>query len=381
MATWWRTRRAGPRHIDAEAARQAVLDAPGEVPRHGLPQGAVILVALGGAVVTAFGLSAIRSIVAPVLLALVLTICAHPVRTGLERRGVPRGLATTAVVVAVFVLLSAFAAALVLAFARFVALLPDYAPQLHAVGETVAGWLSDLGFSPAQVQQATSGLDPGRIESFVTGALGSVANLTFGLVVILTTLILMPMDASYLGPILGQMRRGHARAVVALESYAAGVRRYMTVTAALGAAQGLLNAVALVLLAVPGAFLWGLLSFLCSFIPNIGYFIAIVPPLVFGYLSGGLPTVVWVIVVYGAINGVVQSIVQPRVVGNAVLLGQTITFVSVLFWAAVIGPIGALLAIPLTLLVRLVLVDTDPNARWWRPALGDLSRIRENRKP
>ncbi|TPW68314.1 AI-2E family transporter, partial [Schumannella sp. 10F1B-5-1] len=68
------------------------------------------------------------------------------------------------------------------------------------------------------------------------------------------------------------------------------------------------------------------LSFLCSFIPNIGYFIAIIPPIVFGALVGGWPTVIWVIVIYGVINAVVQSIVQPVVVGNAVLLNQTITF-------------------------------------------------------
>ena len=72
------------------------------------------------------------------------------------------------------------------------------------------------------------------------------------------------------------------------------------------------------LLGVPGAALWGVLAFLCSFIPNVGYFIAIIPPIVFGALVGGWPLVLAVIVVYGVINAVVQSLVQPRVVGNAV---------------------------------------------------------------
>ena len=59
-------------------------------------------------------------------------------------------------------------------------------------------------------------------------------------------------------------------------------------------------------------------------------------------------------------------------VGNAVSLSQTLTFFSVLFWAVVLGPIGAILAVPLTLLVRAVLVDSDPRARVWRAAIGDL---------
>jgi AI-2 transport protein TqsA len=87
--------------------------------------------------------------------------------------------------------------------------------------------------------------------------------------------------------------------------------------------------------------------------------------------------VIAVILVYGVINAIVQSVIQPRVIGNAVSLNQTITFFSVLFWAVILGPIGAILAIPLTLLVRLVLVDTYPPAGWVRPLLGDLSETKD----
>lgn len=67
-----------------------------------------------------------------------------------------------------------------------------------------------------------------------------------------------------------------------------------------------------------------------------------------------------IIVIYGIVNAVVQSVVQPKVVGNAVALSQTLTFFSVLLWAVVLGAIGAILAIPLTLLFRAILVDSDP---------------------
>jgi hypothetical protein len=119
-----------------------------------------------------------------------------------------------------------------------------------------------------------------------------------------------------------------------------------------------------------------MLAFLCSFIPNIGYFIAIVPPLVFGALVGGWPTVVAVIVVYGLINAVIQSIIQPKVVGNAVSLSQSLTFVSVLVWAVVLGPMGAILAVPLTLLVRMLLVDSNPSVGWVLPALGEVDDVK-----
>ncbi|MET0954576.1 MAG: AI-2E family transporter [Cryobacterium sp.] len=341
-----------------------------------MPRGASILIGLGGATVAVFGLAAISGIAAPILLALVLTICAHPIRRGLERRGVPRGLATGTVVTAVFVVLAAFVAALAVALAQFAALLPQFASQINDIATTVSGLLKGIGFGTAQVQAIEASFDPTNLVAFVSGLFGSITNVTVALVIILTMLILMAADAGYLPTLLDQLRPSRPSLVDALVNFASSVRRYMVATTLLGIVQGVLNAVALVLLGVPGAFLWGLLSFLCSFIPNVGYFIAIIPPTVFGFLVGGWAVALPVIVIYAIINAVVQSIVQPRVVGNAVALSQSLTFASVLFWAIVLGAIGAILAIPLTLLVRTVLVDADPAAGWWRPLIGDLDEAR-----
>ena len=75
--------------------------------------------------------------------------------------------------------------------------------------------------------------------------------------------------------------------------------------------------------------------------------------------------------IYGGINSVIQSIIQPKYVGNAVALSETLTFVSVLFWALILGPVGAILAVPLTLFARTILLDSDPSIAWWRPLTGD----------
>ena len=88
----------------------------------------------------------------------------------------------------------------------------------------------------------------------------------------------------------------------------------------------------------------------------------------FGFLVAGWQTALTVIVIYGLINAIVQSVIQPRVVGNAVALSQTITFFSVLFWAIVIGPIGAIIAVALSLLAKVILIDADPDTHWWRSA-------------
>ncbi len=351
---------------------------PGSAPRPGsrFPRATVILLGLASAVVISAGISGIRDILAPVLLTLVLTICASPVGAALEKRGVPRAIATGSVILVVFGLLAGFTYTLVIAFAQFATMLPDYADQLTAAGAAISSWLQSIGIDAAQVQSVRQSFDPSSILAFFGGLLGSVFGITGALVIVLTMLILMSADAVYVPTILRQLGRRRPSLATALHDYASGVRKYMVVTTLLGVVQGLLNTLALFILGVPAALLWGLLAFLCSFIPNVGYFFAIIPPIIFGFLVGGWPTALAVVVVYGIINAVVQSVVQPRVVGNAVSLSQTLTFFSVLFWAVLIGPIGAILAIPLTLLVRTILIDSDPDAQWIRPAIGDTSETR-----
>lgn len=384
MRWWWQKRESAASvgtHEEPPAPQlaslQAAIPTAEALPAQTvMPRATAILLTLAGATVAAYGLWGLRGFAAPVLFALVLTICVYPLRHALERWGVKRGIATGVVIAAVFILLAMFVGALIVALSQFAILLPQFAPQLQALGAEIGAGLVQLGFGPEQVASIVQGFDPTKLIAFVSGILGSVANITFSLVVVLTCLILMAVDASAMPAVMGQLHDARPHLVEAFDGFASGVRRYMLATTALGIVQGALNWLALFILAVPGAFLWGLLAFLCSFIPNVGYFIAIIPPLIFGLLTGGWPVFIAIIIVYGVINAVVQSIVQPRVVGNAVALSQTITFVSVLFWAVVIGPIGAILAIPLTLLVRTVLIDSDPQARRWRTVIGDLSEVK-----
>jgi AI-2 transport protein TqsA len=364
---WW-SRKPVPADPDGD---RAVADVGS-----GDHRNAFIMLGLGGAVVAAFGISAAASIIAPVFLALILTICVHPLRVTLERRGVPRGIATGSVITAVTLLLLAFGYAVLVAFGQFAGLLPEFADEITAWGADVAAWLSSIGIGSDGITALFANFDPAALIDFIAGLVGGLTGLTAALVIIFTMLLLMAMDAGYLPTLLRQTRPHRPLLVSALTNYGRNVRRYMVVTTVLGLVQGVINWVALLLLGVPGAFIWGLLAFLCSFIPNVGYFIAIIPPIIFGGLVGGWPTVIAVIVVYGIVNAIVQSIVQPRVVGNAVSLSQTITFFSVLLWAVVLGPIGAILAIPLTLLLRLVLVDANPAMAWIRPLLGELDETK-----
>ena len=128
-----------------------------------------------------------------------------------------------------------------------------------------------------------------------------------------------------------------------------------------GFAVAVLDTIALWWIGVPAAVLWGMLAFVTNYIPNIGFFIGLVPPVVLALLEGGPGMAILVAALYIAINFVLQSLIQPRVVGSAVGLSGTVTMLSLVFWAAALGALGALLAVPLTLFARALLVAGDPS--------------------
>jgi AI-2 transport protein TqsA len=115
---------------------------------------------------------------------------------------------------------------------------------------------------------------------------------------------------------------------------------------------------------------WAVLAFVTNFIPNIGFIIGVIPPAIIALLDGGPGLMIAVIVTYSVINFLIQSVIQPRVVGDAVGLTALFTFMSLVFWTWVIGPLGALLAVPLTLLARALLIETNPRLGWALPLIA-----------
>jgi AI-2E family transporter len=103
----------------------------------------------------------------------------------------------------------------------------------------------------------------------------------------------------------------------ALSRFAKGTRQYLLVTTVFGFIVAVLDTIALAIMGVPLALTWGLLAFMTNYIPNIGFIIGLVPPALLALLSGG-PDLMLVVIVYGTLNFVLQSLVQPRFIGDAV---------------------------------------------------------------
>jgi len=340
----------------------------------GLPRGTLVLLGLTGAVIVTAGMKSAADIVGPVFLALVCVIAVHPLRRILQRR-LPSWLAVPICLLVVYVALIGLAVALVVGAARFATILRDYRGQFDDRVADVAGQLERAGVSSDDVRQVLDGLDLSGLQGIVASGLHGMLQVVSNLVFILTLVLFMAIDAGSFPAHLATVGRDRPPLVAALLQFAHDTRRYLVVSTVFGLVVAALDTAALAVLGIPAPLLWGLMAFLTNYIPNIGFVIGLVPPAVLGLLEGGPGLMLTVIAIYCLLNLVIQSLIQPKIVGDAVGLSPTLSFLSLVFWTWVIGPLGAVLAIPLSLLVRATLVDADPASRWLEPLVGGRDEI------
>jgi AI-2 transport protein TqsA len=339
--------------------------ANGVGPRRGaLPRALVILIGAAATVVVVAGIQATAWLIGPAFLALIVVIAVAPVHGWFRRHGWPGWATTLVLILLVYGILLSLALGIIFSLARLGTELPQYASKADGLVNSATAKLAELGVGSEQLQQAASSLNLGKLAGVIGALLSSVAGLASNFVFLLALLLFLSVETGGAGDRVASIAAERPRIAEALGHFAWGTRQYLLVTTVFGLIVAVLDSIALALLGIPLAVTWGLLSFITNYIPNIGFIIGVVPPALLGLLTGGPTLMVTVVVVYCVLNFIVQSIIQPRFIGDAVGLSVTVTFVVLFFWAWLLGPLGAILAIPLTLLAKALLVDIDPKARW-----------------
>jgi predicted PurR-regulated permease PerM len=286
------------------------------------------------------------------------------VQTWLLRAGWPRWASATVLLVLVWTVLLAFVGLLVLSVAQLAALLPDYADRAEVLLNGVVRDLNNAGVVSGQLSDLVKNIDYSQLVGVATDLLSRLTDAATTLLLLLSALVFLAIESGGFGRRLALVAAERPHLPIALGLFARGTRSYLLVSTVFGAIVAVGDAIGLALLGVPAAVLWGVLAFITNYVPNIGFVLGLIPPALLGLLAGGWGELIAIVVLYSVLNFVVQTLIQPRFVGDSVGLSMTVTFVALLFWGWVMGALGALLAIPLTLLVKALLVDVDPRGHW-----------------
>jgi AI-2 transport protein TqsA len=323
------------------------------------PSAARTLLILGLVVGLALAIRATRSVTAPILLGLVAVVGASPLVGLLTKRRVPPVVAyVIALVVIVFVIVALLFLMSYMIF-QTKDLLPQLQDQLTTLEKDFVDTLGRWGIDISGVIEEQI-LKPENAVSWASSALSALygALKSVSLVVFIVAYMLVEVT--------GFRRRfyealgGDRPALRRWLAWTRDTRSYLWITTVLAVVVAILNFALLWALGVPHPFTWAFLSFVMSYIPNVGFLIALLPPVALAILQRSWGMVIGVLVGYVAINFVSDNIFKPRFLKKGMDLPAAVSFLSLLIWGFVLGPIGALLAVPMTMMVRTVLLEGSP---------------------
>jgi predicted PurR-regulated permease PerM len=304
-------------------------------------------------IVILFGIRASASILNPILLAAVITITVLPVPSRLTKRGMPGWLALVVSILMVVLLLGLVIATVFFSVTKLAVELPQYmaSASLQANSDISATTGSETS---AQIEQVTLSL--GAVAQDI---LASVLDLLvqFGLAL---AIFFFMISAALSLPVPSRVGIDPGTPIIhRVSALTEDVRKYMTVLTGVNFLVGLGDTVFLLFMGVDYALLWGLLAWFMGYIPSIGFIIALIPPVLMAYAQYGLQTALVVLIAYVLINGGIQNFYQPKVMGDRLKISPVVVFIGLFIWGYLLGGIGAILAVPLTLLVLIIMENFE----------------------
>jgi predicted PurR-regulated permease PerM len=332
-----------------------------------------LLVAAACVVVVA-GMKAAEALLVPFLLSLFIAVLCSPSLSWMHRRGLPNWLAMVVMIVAILGAGTGVGLVVGSSLNDFRGDLPEYQARLSAQTQQLLQWLHSQGIE-VNPHQWSEILNPAAAMGMVGNTLASFGNvMTNALLILLTVIFILAEEVRFSD----KLRMGKADAeetISAFDKFASSVNQYMAIKLWLSLLTGVSVFVLLLCFDISYPVLWALMAFLLNFVPTLGSFLAAIPPILLALIqpddggSAGWVDAIWIGAGYTVINLVCDNVLGPRMMARGLDLSTLVVFLSLVFWGWVLGPVGMLLSVPLTMTVKIALEIND-DTRWIGTMLG-----------
>lgn len=334
-----------------------------DVPREmGRPLKTAVL--LASIVIIVAGLRAAAPVLTPLALAGFVAAVSFPILSSLRARGVRSSLAIIATVMVDALIVSGFVWIVVETVADLRVQLPVYIARGQVLEATARVRLETWGIVlPAEFYASL--IQPQRLIDYVTIAARNITSWLSLAFLLLLYLVFVLAEAEQLPDKLRHVLGPDARPITAGSAILREVQRYLAMKTLISLLTGIAIGTGAALLGVDFAAFWGLLAFALNFIPNIGSIIAAVPAVLLALVQLGAQRSIAIAMVYLVVNILLGNIADPILIGRHLRLSPIVVLVSLVFWGWTWGIIGAFLAVPLTITLRVALQSSE---RWGRLA-------------
>ncbi len=327
------------------------------------------LLGLAAIVIIIAGMKAASSLFVPFLLAGFIGLLCAPALFWLRDRGLPTPIALVVVLLGLFGIGAVFGGLMSSSINEFTRLLPSYQERFGSVVESLTATLLSFGIDFGVSTDDANPFDPRAalgLAGNLAGNLGSLLNNAF---LLFLTVCFILLEASSFPRKVREAFGDSPEIEGRMTEIGQSIRRYLGIKTLTSMLTGMLAYSALLLLGVKFAPLWALIAFLLNFVPAVGSVIAAVPAVALALIDNSPQTAAIVALAYIAINIAVGSFLEPRVMGDGMGLSPLIVITSLVFWGWVLGPVGMVLAVPLTVILR-ILLGSQPSTQWVAVLLG-----------
>ncbi|MDD1705498.1 MAG: AI-2E family transporter, partial [Methanoregulaceae archaeon] len=314
-------------------------------PASSLSEPSRILITIAAGIIVLAGMKAAAPIIGPLAFSVFLAVIFGMLLHWFERKGLPTRYALLLTLAVFFAVVTVFIVVIAGSFFHLLSDLPRYQQELESSLELVSPLLSIAGIDPASLsfQDLIHSLSANPY-GLLTG-IWDIAILS--ILILLTTLFLLfeaKGFSSKLKVIIEEFRPGdlHRFTVLAQKNV-----DYIIIRTEVNLAMGIGVAIILALIGVKYAIFWGFLAFLLGFIPYIGFWLAVIPPMLLAWFDLGPVPALLVLTGSGLVNLLAEYVMFPHLAGRGLALSAAVVFVSLIFWGWILGGIGVLLAVPL----------------------------------
>jgi len=331
--------------------------------------GARIILTLAAFVICVAGLRQAEAIIVPFLLsALIAMICTPPL-FWLQRKGVPTALSVLTIVIGIMILGFILGTVIGTSLNSFASNAPGYQTRLKEETGALLTWLQGHGID-ISMKILNNYLDPSKALAMVTASLKQLGGVLTNAFLILITVIFILLEASGFPIKLQQALNNPEESMGHFRKITENVKHYLALKTMLSLGTGVCVTILLLVLDIDYAILWGIIAFLLNYIPNIGSIIASIPAVLLAFIQFGVGRAAIVGIGYLAINMLFGPILEPKIMGRGLGLSTLVVFLSLVFWGWVLGPIGMLLSVVLTMIVKIAL-ESREDTRWLGILLGN----------
>lgn len=327
-----------------------------------------ILITISAFVIVVAGINSAKVILVPFLLSAFIAIICAPPLFWMQNKGLPKWLSLLIVILSVFFIGLLMASLVGSSVKDFSTNLSFYESRLKEKTVVIIAWINKTGLETSGFELANI-FDPGAAMKLTAALLNALGNALANAFLILMTVIFILLEASSFPEKLIKILGGHDTSLDRFEKFAGNVKQYMIIKTIVSLGTGVLVSLFLLLIGVDYPLLWGLLAFAMNYVPNIGSIIAAVPAALLAVIQLNFFSALLVAAGYFIINLVMGSIIEPRFMGRELGLSTLVVFLSLIFWGWILGPVGMLLSVPLTITVKIAL-DSRVDTKWIAILLG-----------